>query len=192
MKRNLLKSMLGGLCLTAMLLASNSSKAITINDPDVVGIIVSGEPASIANEADWVNQLLALGANAVNVPSVPAGHLLSTSSTDYNGSVSAVGAFKINNGDAGFSLNVSGYQYVLAKYNGPNGGDVVYYLNGAAFTLPGNSDLLWENRSGQGYAISHWTGFGRTENVPDGGATITLLGMALAGVGFVRSKMVKA
>jgi len=195
MKKILFKPILAGICSATLLMSALSVGAITINDANVVGTIVSGEPASIANEVDWVNKLLSLGENVVNTPY--GGHLLSRSSTPYSGSVSEVGAFRLNADiskdvpNPAFTLTVSGYDYVLAKYDGPNGGAVVWYLGGGTMTLPADSSGLWENTSGKGYGISHWTGFGPS-NVPDGGTTIALLGSALVGIGALNRKLRKA
>ncbi len=159
-----------------------SASALSINDPGVVGTVRSGEPASVTDEVIYVNNLLGLGANIVN--QVISGHTYSTSSTDYNGSVSAVGASQLG----GTSVPV-GFQYVLAKYDGPNGGDVLWFLGGSAFVIPADSSGLWVNTAGKGYGLSHFTVFGPTRDVPgvpDSGSSLMLLGLALSGVASVR------
>lgn len=173
---------------------SPSAFALSINDPGIVGTVTDGAPASIADEVIYVNTLLGLGAN---VTQTIAGELYKTSSTDYAGTVSADGAVKKNTTDAGFSMTVSGFEYVLAKYDGLNGGSILFYLDGATFTLPGTSEPLWANNAGNGYGISHWTGFGPTDDdddnpppsVPDAGSTLALVGMAMTGLGLMRRKL---
>jgi hypothetical protein len=151
----------------------------------VVGTIRSGEPASIADEVAYANWLLGLGADVTDVhnfgnPQDP--YTFKTSLIVYNGSVSAIGAMQDDQ-----NLSGSGWMYVLAKYDGPNGGDVLWYVGGAAFTLPDDSFGLWVNKAGEGYALSHWTGFGSTQ-VPDGGMTALLLALGLAAITAVLSR----
>jgi hypothetical protein len=146
----------------------------------VVGTVRSGEPASIADEVMYVNWLLGLGANATDTHDfggAVGSHDFQTSLVDYNGSVSAVGAMKDETG----GTSGSGWTYVLAKYDGPNGGDVVWFVGGAAFTLPSDSSGLWTNNQDKGYGLSHWTGFGST-SVPDTGMSAMLLALGLTAV----------
>jgi hypothetical protein len=170
-------------------LVGTNSYALTINDPGVVGTIETGEPASIADEVIYVNTLLAQPANNGGV--TIAGHVYTTSSTDYNGVVTAIDAVKDDTGN----LSVpAGYDWVLAKYDGPDAGDVLWFLGGAAMTLPSDSSTIWVNNQENGYGLSHFTVFNPTDNddtpgVPDGGSTLALLGLALAGVGFLRRRI---
>ena len=55
----------------------------------------------------------------------------------------------------------------------------------------GTDDLVLEGFWPQGGAISHVTilGGGTSTNVPDGGATMALLGLGLGAIGFVRRKL---
>lgn len=161
------------------ILVGGSARALdfSMTDPtSVVGTIRSGEPSSIDDEVLYVNYLLSLGANTAathDFGGALGSHDFQTSGTNYDGTVSAVGASQ-NGG-----LSGSGFTYILAKYDGPNGGDVVWFVGGAAFTLPGDSSGLWTNPDGQGYGISHWTGFGPGTSVADGGTTAALLGLGL-------------
>lgn len=167
-----------------------SAQAISLTDPGVVGTVTDGAPSSIADEVIYANTLLGL---AANVTTTIDGELYKTSSTDYVGSVSATGAVKKNTTDAGFSLTVSGFEYVLAKYDGLNGGSVLFYLGGGSMTLPGTSEPLWVNTAGNGYGISHWTGFGPSTppppSVPDAGSTLAMIGLAMTGLGVARRKL---
>jgi hypothetical protein len=185
------------LALTVMVALSFRAHALAINDAGVVGTIKSGEPASIENEVGYINHLLGLNAGTVN--DLYADHIYNTSSTEYNGSVTADGAYRLEKDisqgvpNPNFTLQVqSGFDYVLAKYDGPNGGDVLFYLGGASFTLPGNSYDIWTNNADKGYGISHWTAFNAgpddpdRPHVPDGGTTVAMLGLAFAGLGATR------
>lgn len=167
-----------------LLVAGTPVRALDFNmdgSTGVVGTFRSGEPSSITDEVAYVNWLLGLGANVTDVhnfgnPQDP--YTFQTSLVDFNGSVDLLGAAQSQ------TLGGSGFDYVLAKYDGPNGGDVLWYVGGAAFTLPGDSFGLWTNEAGQGYGLSHWTGFGST-SVPDSGMTAILLGLGLLVVSLV-------
>ena len=77
-------------------------------------------------------------------------------------------------------LGTGGFLYLLAKYDGPNGGDEVWNVQGL-------TGLMTIPLTGFGqYGLSHFTLFGGGTQVPDGGTTAALLGAALAGMGFLR------
>ena len=93
----------------------------------------------------------------------------------------------------------SGYQYLIAAYDGKNSGAVVWDIGGLAagttieiprYAVPnaGLTDLL-NGADGQQYGITTWSLFSPGTNVPDGGTTVLLLGAAVSGVGLVRRKL---
>lgn len=76
----------------------------------------------------------------------------------------------------GFNQNVTGIPgsyFLLAKYDGGNGGSLLWYVHDGAVTLP--PDAFNKN-------LSSWKAFTAPANVPDGGTTFALLGMGLAGL----------
>jgi hypothetical protein len=98
------------------------------------------------------------------------------------------------NGDFGGSsgqtfIVSSEYEYVIAKYDGQNGGYVLFHVPTFGNELPRYPDIFWTS-TGQ-YAISNFTTFDST-SVPDGGATAALLGSALFAVGFLRGRFRKS
>ncbi len=130
-------------------------------------------------------------ASACNVSTDPGCY--ATSSTEYAASIIGTG---IQSTDEHDNTVAAGYQFVLAKYDGQNGGYVLFFLNGAAATLPDVSNPIWGSVGTDQYAIGHHTGFNATvtgtptpfSSVPDGGTTLILLGAALAGLGLVRRR----
>ncbi|CEF48986.1 unnamed protein product [uncultured bacterium] len=175
--------------ITCAYFISAAAYALSINDPGVVGTIVTGEPSSTANEVVYTNTLLGLAANTG--PVTISGHVYTTSSTDYNGTVS--GGVQDSTGNL---VVPAGFDFVLAKYDGPNGGDVVYALNGASITLPATSATIWVNGQGAGYGLSHFTVFNpdvviNPHTVPDGGATVALLGLSMTGLAVARRRFRK-
>jgi VPDSG-CTERM motif len=72
------------------------------------------------------------------------------------------------------------YDYLFAHYGGPGGGFAeVWYVGDLSgmITIPGNAFR---------HGLSGWALFTTPTGVPDGGATVTLLGSALAALGVVR------
>jgi hypothetical protein len=156
---------------TAMMMAQSVYGNLTINDSGVVGTMADGEPASVADEVLYANKLISMAANSTDTVNF-GGSIGSKNFTtgQENGvlahdPVSAVGAFQTisgnNDGNGPYVVNVpAGYEYVLAKYDGPNAGDVLWYLGGKAATLPTFSYSLWSNgHSTDSYGISHFTVF---------------------------------
>jgi hypothetical protein len=74
------------------------------------------------------------------------------------------------------------YSYLFAKYDGPNFGAEVWYVGNLSgiITIPATAG---------GYGLSLWKLFGPGVGVPDGGATVMLLGAALAVLGTARRFM---
>jgi hypothetical protein len=83
----------------------------------------------------------------------------------------------------GTSINLGAmgtYNYLFAKYDGPNQGSVVWYVGNlsGSITIPSQ----WNQ-----YGLSGWTLFGPGgAGVPDGGTTVMLLGAALGALGMAR------
>ena len=78
----------------------------------------------------------------------------------------------------------TGFLYLLAKYDGPNFGSVVWYVGG----LTGLIDI--PAAAGEVRALAHLSlqSQGTGTSVPDGGSTVMLLGSALACLGALRRR----
>lgn len=171
------------------LLSVAGASALTINDdnPYVIGTVEGLQSPTIAQEAAAVNILLGMG---INSSQTVDGDTYTRGDNPVLGSGSVSGGTKDDSG----GLSGSGFEYVIAKYDGPNAGSVVFYFGGAAFTLPADGYSIWGNE-GQ-YALSHWTGFngpgtgpGPGPGVPDAGSTLALIGLAVTGLGLLRRKL---
>ena len=84
-------------------------------------------------------------------------------------------------GTTNVNLGTGGFTYLLAKYDGPNGGSAVWNVQGLTgiVTIPLNGF--------PDYGLSHWSLFGPGGGgVPDGGTTVMLLGAALGALGMAR------
>jgi hypothetical protein len=161
-----------------------SALALTINDAGVVGTVKGLQGDNQNEEYAYAQHLLDLPANTVNNLFTDAAsgveHTYNTSSTEYSGTITGPGT-------EGGGLTVSGYEYVLAKYDGKNAGYVLFYVGGGTINLPEFSYSIWGDNAEQ-FQISHWTGF-NPASVPDAGSGLALLGMAMAGIGLLRRKV---
>jgi hypothetical protein len=172
-------------------LLSSQAHALALNDAGVVGTIEAGTQASDpTNETDWANYLLSLGANTAvtadgNNPLDGATENYQTSATDYNG-ILGLGV-QGQSCDASSTCNtLAGYDYILAKYDGQNAGYVLFNVaDWGSSTFPMNSFSIgsWLNNAGNGYQLSHLTGF----NV-DAPTTLMIMSIGLLGVGFTTWK----
>ena len=91
-----------------------------------------------------------------------------------------------HNGTNFIGIDVTGFDYLFAKYDGPNYGSEVWYVG----DLSGVIDI--PQKAGK-YGLSGWTLFtGSGDNVPDAGSTVSLLGAALMGLVFLRARLQKA
>lgn len=167
-----------------------NANALLINDPGVVGSIEAGtQSADVDNVTEWANFLLDLAANRItttdgNVPPDNTTENYETSSTDYVGTLA--GGVRVN----GATPDITAYTWVVGKYDGQNAGYVVFnvadYLAAAApgtTTIPEFSYSIWGTSPDQ-YQLSNITGYGQ---VPDGGLTAIILGIACLGLhGFRR------
>ncbi|HZI33513.1 MAG TPA: hypothetical protein VFF11_14325 [Candidatus Binatia bacterium] len=146
------------------------SSPLTLNSPNIVGIAKGTTGSGQGNwtyESAVAQALLDLGANQLNVSetiyfgSSSDDTLLSTSPTDYNGTVIAG---TTSSGGAGQQV-ASGWDYVIAKYDGKNAGYILFYLGGQAADLPQFPNDFWTTK--EQYGISGWTAFNVTSSVPE-------------------------
>jgi hypothetical protein len=85
------------------------------------------------------------------------------------------------------------YAYLVASYDGPNGGTEVWYIGGIAqgdtiyiprYAYPsGTPQNLVDGKLSAQYQATGWE---LLNPVPDGGTPVALLGLAMIGLGFVR------
>ncbi len=85
-------------------------------------------------------------------------------------------------------LVATGWQWLLVGYDGKQAGTVIIQLAGDGALVPMASyDLFLENDTDK-FLVTHYAVAGPVEipPVPDGGATLALLGIAVAGLALVR------
>jgi len=108
----------------------------------------------------------------------------------------AVPTTNILDGTTPVTVNLgTGFQYLVAAYDGPNGGVAVFNVGGLTGSIDlyryakplANGNLLGANVATQGYfKMTGWTLLNPTGAVPDGGTTVMLLGAALGALGMAR------
>ena len=122
------------------------------------------------------------------------------STTDFGTLPGAVQTGAIGTNPEGFTIDGSWivvtlsqpYAYLMGSYDGPNGGSELWYIGniaaGTPIYIPLNaypSGTPQNLATGDHYQATSWTAYNPT-SVPDGGATVTLLGLAMVGLGFAR------
>jgi VPDSG-CTERM motif len=180
--------LLGIGCAVILASASNASAcrhplppiiSLTIGDTQELGFVDPGLPAGDANRTLFVNTMigLALG-GSTHVIVGPHDNLVTRSNNDFGPLPTAV--FAKNGTGTTIDLGTGLYSYLYAKYDGPNFGAEVWYVGNL-------SGIITIPATGGGYGLSGWTLFGPgVTQVPDGGATVMLLGVALGVLGMVR------
>jgi hypothetical protein len=170
--------------LSAILLAFNvSAAALTIGDASTFGYVFLGIPSGDSDRLNYVNHLAGMtpgtldsfsGQTFIRTLNNPGPGFPNYTNADppaLNGSSTAI--------DLGPTAGA--YDYLFAKYDGPNQGSVVWFVGdlSGSMTIPAS----WT-----GVGLSRWTLFkeGGRENVPDSGATIVLFSTAFTSLGAVR------
>jgi hypothetical protein len=178
-------------CALAFLATSGNAYAVALSTSDstFLGTIDPSEPANEESEVILLNFLLDMGTGTsqddVNLDPPPGPQLydFDRSSNPCVGPCEdavAAGAFSLNTG-SNTDVDLTNWTYVYAKYGGTAYVWDVSNLN-AVWTIPANL-------AGEQNALSHFALFNpTTTQVPDGGATLSLLGLGLVGLGYLRAR----
>ena len=153
-----------------------TASALEINDPGVVGAY-AGAYVPGHEAADVAQHILDMAKSTTEAPWPSAGGY-QTSDTEYSG---VLGAPSVIEGVPTAS-QLAGYEYALAKYDGPNGGAVLFHLPTLGGPVPTVSNPLWGKTGTGQYGLSNVRLFNATTSVPDGGATAVLLGLGFLGL----------
>jgi hypothetical protein len=164
--------------------SSPRAYAISLSDPGVLGIIVDAIPFGDADVVKFVNIFLDLAPSTGPVVIGTETYTRNSTADPGSGQVASVGTSGTS------TTTAAGYEYIAAKYDGMNGGAVIYYAGGASLALPKDSQGLWQNVQNQGYGLSGWKAFNAV-NVPDGGSTVAFLGFAVLGLGALRRRLIR-
>lgn len=182
-------TMFAAVCALALGLASPSALAASIPAGSYLGLIDDGIPANPTNEVNFINILIdrPLGSG----PTLVGTESYTRSSNVLCGAAcpDAVLAGSIKDDTSpSTTVDVTGFTYLLAKYDGPNYGSAVWYVG----NLSGEYEIpaALGGRTGSQYGLSHWSLYKTDEfqRVPDGGMTLMLLGGALVGLETLRRR----
>ena len=150
-----------------MLAFSNNAAALTIGDEHELGFVEFGIPSGDQDRLNYVNHLISMGLNSQDDFS---GQHFTRSGNDFGALAPAVLTGHVNGTSTSINLGAGGtYQYLFAKYDGPNYGSEVWYVGDLSgiITIPDTAG---------GYGLSGWTLFGTAGSVPDGGTTVNEIG----------------
>jgi hypothetical protein len=170
----------------------------------LVGTVIPGTQGGggqAQRDADMTNALLALGLGGQS-GTIGGSGLYSRSFNNFGSlpAATATGAVLgtgILEGTTPVTVNLgTGFQYLVAAYDGPNGGVAVFNVAGLTGSVDlyryakpdaATGNLLGSNVAQQGYfKMTGWTLLNPTGAVPDGGTTVMLLGMAFGALGMAR------
>jgi VPDSG-CTERM motif len=152
---------------------------LTIGDAHELGFADPGLPQfSAPNATLFVNTMigLALGGSTHVIISA-RDNLVTRSNNAFAPLPTAVFARK--GSTTTIDLGTGLYSYLWAKYDGQHFGAEVWYVGNL-------SGMITIPATGGGYGLTTWKLFGPGVGVPDGGATVMLLGAALAVLGTAR------
>ena len=169
-------------CAAAMLAFSPNASAVTVlqvGDGHELGTSTPGT-AGDADRTAIVNHMIGMALNATE-PFL--GETVHRSNNNF-GTLPGPAVIGPQGGPTDTTINIGTglYSYLWAKYDGPNDLSEVWYI--------GNLSGIIEIPAFHGtndYGLSGWTLFGPgVPGVPDGGATVMLLGAALGSLGMAR------
>lgn len=183
MKISILRTIKVPLLCTALfgvLAFSQNARALTIGDSHELGFVNFGIPSGDSDRLTYVNHLIGMALGSKNAAD---GQAYYRSNNNFGALPQAVLTAHVNGTSTSINLGSGGtYLYLFAKYDGQNYGSEVWYVGNLSgiITIP-----LY---AGQ-YRLSGWTLFGSAGSVPDGGATVMLLGTALSALAIARRYM---
>ena len=184
------RTILSGVLCAIALAISSTAYATDLNfgdSRDIGDIINVPEPANPVDEQHYISQLIALAPGGTSSDTFDGkNHTYERSSNVFGSLPVPVFASKDESGGNTIDLGTGGFQYVLGKYDGPNGGDEVWYIGGLTgiITIPQNGLPKDDNK----YGLSHFSLWNPGTSTPDGGTTAALLGLGLSGLAAFRAK----
>jgi hypothetical protein len=155
---------------------------VAIGDQRELGQVHPAIPEGDAAITQYVNLMISLAPKGSGHVIIGPHDILVTRSMNDFGPLASPAALVLRGTGMTIALGTQGtYDYLFAHYGGPGGGfGEVWYLGDLSglITIPGNAFR---------HGLSGWALFaGPHTAIPDGGATVMLLGTALGALGVVR------
>jgi hypothetical protein len=154
-----------------MLAFGHNASALSIGDTHELGYVWPGVPSG---NALYVNHLIGMALGTIDTAN---GQIYHRSNNTFGSLPTAV----FDHSGTGTTINLGAgglYTYLFATYAGGLLGSEVWYVGNL-------SGIITIPAFGGGCLLSGWTLF-RTPAVPDGGATVMLLGVAIGALGLTR------
>jgi hypothetical protein len=185
-------------CLCALVLASSHeakasrlplppSVTLGIADQHALGTVVQGIPEGDQDITQYVNAMIGLlPGHSTHVIIGPHDNLVTRSMNNF-GPLPGPATLALRGTGTAIPLGAQGtYDYLFAHYGGPGGGTVEVWFVG---NLGGPLNIP---QTGFGHGLSGWALFtAGGVGVPDGGATVMLLGAALGVLGVTRRWLIR-
>lgn len=166
---------------------------LTINDSQTVGYVTPGVDFGDGDIPGYVNPFVSMALGS-SFSQFYANHnnMWVRSMNSFPLTLVAAGGYPSQGTITSFNI-VPGNEYLVAKYDGPNAGLEVWYIGNLSGTVnipataPGTDfGQTMDNPFG---LSGTWVLNGPPPGVPDGGATLLLLGAGLSALGLIRRKL---
>jgi hypothetical protein len=170
-------------CAAMLAFSPKAATALTFNDAHVVGTITPAAPANPALVSAYINYMIALApgnSGTFHNPNPPHTQTITRSSNTFASLPNALVPGAVTGHGTTINLGAGVYSYLFAKYGGQNDVSQVWYVGNLSgiVTIPALGP--------GGRPLSLWKLFPPGGQVPDGGATVMLLGAALCALGMAR------
>jgi PEP-CTERM motif len=164
------------------------ASALDITDPNYAGNINDGIPANPANEVDYINTLIdQLVSTSSPVGSETYNRSANPCTPNLGGCPDAELAGNTRNETGSNSVDVTGFEWLLGKYDAAQAGSYVWWVGDLTGmqTIPQNIGTCGDI----GCGLSHWALYNSNEEIPvPEPAPLALLALGLIGLGLVRRR----
>jgi hypothetical protein len=162
---------------------ASQASALDISSTNYAGNINDGIPSNPANEVDYINTLILQAINTSNVVGTEQYFRSAIECSALGGCPEAelAGAIK-DDTDPSTSVDVTGFEWLLGKYDATRAGSYVWYVGGLTGLVDIPASLGTCGSTGCG--LSHWSLYNATPDettVPEPGS-LALLGIGLLGI----------
>jgi hypothetical protein len=175
---NKLALLSAALCAAMLAFSPKAATALTFDDAHVVGTITPAAPVNPPVVSAYINYMITLAPGDSGTFYNPHAQTITRSNNTFASLPNALLPGAVTGFSTTINLGAGVYSYLFAKYGAQNDVSQVWYVGNLSgiVTIPalgprGNALTLWKLFPGQ---------------VPDGGATVMLLGAALGALGIAR------
>jgi hypothetical protein len=180
--RNKLALLSAAVCAAMLAFSPKAATALTFNDAHVVGTITPANPSNPTVVSAYINYMIALApgdSGTFHNPNPAFAQTITRSSNTFASLPNALLPGAVTGFGTTINLGAGVYSYLFAKY-AQNDVSQVWYVGNLSgiVTIPALGP--------GGRPLTLWKLFPPGGQVPDGGATVMLLGAALGALGMAR------